>query len=75
MAEEEILWIFPTVNAFIRQDKMGAIPLATQEEEAAARRRKEGRNVKVRILVPINTLVEQRVQQTKRRALLLSCFF
>ena len=72
MAEEEILWIFPTVNAFIRQDKMGAIPLATQ---AAARRRKEGRNVKVRILVPINTLVEQRVQQTKRRALLLSCFF
>jgi len=27
-ATEEILWIFPTTDAFIRQDKMGAIPLA-----------------------------------------------
>ena len=27
-AKEEILWIFPTINAFIRQDKMGAIPSA-----------------------------------------------
>jgi two-component system, OmpR family, sensor histidine kinase VicK len=61
-AEEEILWVFPTVNAFVRHYKMGAIPLAIQE---AVRRRKEGRNVKVRILVPINRLVEQRVQQLK----------
>ncbi len=27
-AKEEILWIFPTTNAIIRQDKMGAISLA-----------------------------------------------
>jgi two-component system, OmpR family, sensor histidine kinase VicK len=43
-ASKEILWIFPTTNAFLRQDKMGAIPLAIQ----AARER----NVRVKILVP-----------------------
>ena len=52
-ASKEILWIFPTTNAFTRQDKMGAIPLAIQ----AARKR----NVKVKILVPANNLVEQKV--------------
>ena len=56
-AKEEILWIFPTINAFIRQDKMGAIPSAIQ----AGRER----NVKVRILVPANSLVEQKVRQLK----------
>ena len=56
-ASEEILWIFPTINAFIRQDKIGAIPSAIQ----AARER----NVKVRILMPTNSLVEQKVQQSK----------
>jgi two-component system, OmpR family, sensor histidine kinase VicK len=57
-ASEEILWIFPTSNAFLRQDKMSAIPLAVQ----AARER----NVKVKILVPANKVVEQRVQQLKQ---------
>jgi two-component system, OmpR family, sensor histidine kinase VicK len=57
-AKEEILWIFPTTNAFLRQDKMGAIPLAIQ-----AAKREE--NVKVRILVPASSLIEQRVQQLK----------
>ncbi|MGB8024197.1 MAG: HAMP domain-containing sensor histidine kinase [Nitrososphaeraceae archaeon] len=56
-ASEEILWIFPTINAFIRQDKIGAIPSAIQ----AAREI----NVKVRILMPTNSLVEQKVQQLK----------
>jgi two-component system, OmpR family, sensor histidine kinase VicK len=56
-AKEEVLWIFPTVNAFIRQHKMGAIPLA----KLAARER----NVRVRILVPANSLIEQKVQQLK----------
>jgi two-component system, OmpR family, sensor histidine kinase VicK len=55
--KEEILWIFPTINAFIRQDKMGAIPSAIQ----AGRER----NVKVRILVPANSSVEQKVRQLK----------
>ena len=57
-AKEEILWIFPTTNAFLRQDKMGAIPLAVQ----AARER----NVKVKILVPAHNLVEQKVRQLKQ---------
>jgi nitrogen-specific signal transduction histidine kinase len=57
-ASEEILWIFPTTNAFLRQDKMGAVPLAIQ----AARER----SVKVKILVPANNLVEQRVQHLKQ---------
>ena len=28
---EEILWIFPTTNAFIRQDKIGVIQLAKEK--------------------------------------------
>ena len=57
-ASKEILWIFPTTNAFLRQHKMGAIPLAMQ----AARER----NVKVKILVPANKLIEEKVQQLKQ---------
>ncbi|MFL6412543.1 MAG: ATP-binding protein, partial [Nitrososphaeraceae archaeon] len=57
-ASKEILWIFPTTNAFLRQDKVGAIPLAIQ----AARER----NVKVKILVPANKLIEEKVQQLKQ---------
>ena len=56
-AAEEVLWIFPTTNAFIRQDKIGAIQLAQQ---AAIER-----NVKVRILVPASSLIDQKVQQLK----------
>jgi hypothetical protein len=56
-ATKEILWIFPTTNAFIRQDKIGAIQLAKQ----AANKR----NVKVRILVPTSNLIEQKVQRLK----------
>jgi two-component system, OmpR family, sensor histidine kinase VicK len=53
-AKEEILFIFPTSSAFIRQEKMGAIPLAI---EAA-----KERGVKVRILVPYNEVVEDRLK-------------
>jgi signal transduction histidine kinase len=56
-ALEEVLWIFPTTNAFLRQYKMGAIPLAIQ----VAR----DRNIKVRILMPTNDLTEQKVQELK----------
>ncbi|MFL6385552.1 MAG: ATP-binding protein [Nitrososphaeraceae archaeon] len=56
-ASKEILWIFPTTNAFLRQDKMGAIPLAMQ----AARER----NVKVKILVPANSIVQQKIRHIK----------
>lgn len=50
--------IFPTVAAFSRQEKMGAIKLAKQ----AARER----NVKVRILMPTHKLVERSVQSTNQ---------
>jgi hypothetical protein len=57
-ASEEILWIFPTASAFIRQEKIEAIQLA---KEAAKQR-----NVKVRIMIPTNGLIEQKVQQLKQ---------
>ena len=57
-ATEEILWIFPTTNAFIRQDKMGAIQLAKESAEK--------KNVKVRILVPADRLIEQKIQELKQ---------
>ena len=53
--EEEILWIFPTANAFIRQDKIGAISLA---KEAA-----KEKNIRVRILMPASKLIEQKVHE------------
>jgi two-component system sensor histidine kinase VicK len=56
-ASDEILWIFPTINAFIRQEKIGAIQLA---KDAA-----KERNVKIRILMPVNSLIEQKVQKLK----------
>ncbi|MFZ0510373.1 MAG: hybrid sensor histidine kinase/response regulator [Candidatus Nitrosopolaris sp.] len=56
-AAEEILCIFPTTSAFIRQDKNGAIHLAQQAAKE--------KNVKVRILVPPSSLIEQKVQQLK----------
>ena len=57
-ALEEILWIFPTPNAFIRQDKIGAIQLAKQATKE--------KNVRVRIMVPANSLIEQKVQKIKQ---------
>ena len=56
-AAEEILWIFPTANAFICQEKIGVIKLAKQATKQ--------RTVKVRILVPTNHLIEQKIQQLK----------
>jgi signal transduction histidine kinase len=54
-AKEEILFNFPTSNAFIRQTKMGAVLSAV----VAAKER----GVKVRILVPYNEEVEVRFKQ------------
>jgi two-component system, OmpR family, sensor histidine kinase VicK len=61
-AEEEILILFSTANAFRRQEKTGALELL---KEAAILR-----GVKVRILVPIdnndkNDAVSERIQQMK----------
>jgi two-component system, OmpR family, sensor histidine kinase VicK len=57
-AAEEILWIFPTANAFVRQDKIDAIPLAIQAAKE--------RNAEVRILVPANRSIEQKIQELKQ---------
>ena len=56
-AKEEILFIFPSSTALIRQDKLGAVPLAI---EAAKKRA-----AKVRILVPYNKEVEDRIKLMK----------
>ena len=57
-SSEEILWIFPTTNAFIRQDKIGAIQLAKQAAKE--------RDVKVRILLPVSDLIESKIQELKQ---------
>ena len=54
-ASEEILLIFPTTNAFISQEKIGVIELSKQAAKE--------RNIKVRILVQINSLIKQIVIQ------------
>ena len=55
-ASEEVLWIFPTTNAFVRQEKIGAIQLA---KEAAKKR-----YVRIRILIPHNSLIEQKIRDS-----------
>jgi len=56
-AQKEIIIMFPTTNAFIRQKNMGVI----QFSEEAAR----ARNVKVRILMPFHKSTEDVVRQLK----------
>jgi signal transduction histidine kinase len=56
-AEKEIIIMFPTTNAFIRQKNMGVI----QFSEEAARER----NVKVRILMPSHKSTEDIVRHLK----------
>jgi len=57
-ASEEILWIFPSINAYIRQERIGAIQLV---KDAA-----KERNVKVRIMIPANELIERKVLELKQ---------
>ena len=56
-AKEEVLFIFPSTSALIRQEKMGAIPLAVEAVKKHAAR--------VRILVPYNKEVEDRINLMK----------
>jgi signal transduction histidine kinase len=55
-ATKEILFIFPTLNAFIRQIKIGTIGLA---EKAAIER-----NVSVRVLIPANKSTNNAIEPT-----------
>ena len=49
-AKHEILLIIPTVNAFLREERIGAIELLKQTAIE--------RNVKVRIIGPSNSVIE-----------------
>ena len=51
-AKKEIMLMFPTINAFIRQEKIGILQLL--------RKTSEEQNVKVRILMPLENLPENR---------------
>jgi len=57
-AEKQVLLLFPTTGAFIRQQRMGVIRLC--EERA-----KQG-NVHVRILLPADKLTEQTIQTLRQ---------
>ena len=53
-ATKEIMLIFPTMNAFIRQDKIGVIQ--------SIRKAVKERSVKVRILMPVSNLTENTIR-------------
>jgi two-component system, OmpR family, sensor histidine kinase VicK len=54
-AKHEILLIIPTTNAFLREERIGVIELLKQAVE---------RNVRVRIITPTNTVIENILQAT-----------
>jgi two-component system, OmpR family, sensor histidine kinase VicK len=58
-AADEILLILPTVNAFLREERLGVIELI---REAA-----EGRNTQVRIMTPVNGLIEKTLQKLEQK--------
>ena len=53
-ASKEIMLLFPTTNAFLRQHRLGVVDLMS---DAALKR-----NIKVRVLVPKNNTVEQLIK-------------
>jgi two-component system sensor histidine kinase VicK len=53
-AKEEVLLLLPTINAFLREDRIGMIQSL---REAAV-----GRDVNVRILTPINNMIQKIIQ-------------
>jgi two-component system, OmpR family, sensor histidine kinase VicK len=56
-AKEEVLFIFPSSTALIRQEKLGAVPLAMEAAKKYA--------AKVRILVPYSKEIEDRIKLMK----------
>jgi two-component system, OmpR family, sensor histidine kinase VicK len=62
-AVEEILLIFPTINAFIRQEKIGVIQWLRE-----AVTKEQYNKLKIRILVPIHKSTEQIVQHLKQQS-------
>ncbi|MGC1931860.1 MAG: hypothetical protein WA667_23060, partial [Candidatus Nitrosopolaris sp.] len=64
-ATEEVLLLFPTVNAFTRQEKIVASLLLSNAELRTTAASTIKKNVKVRILIPFNQLIEQKMQHFK----------
>jgi two-component system sensor histidine kinase VicK len=58
-ATKEIMFIFPTINAFVRQQKLGIIQLLKKAAKQY--------NVKIRILMPINKLIEKDLYDLKQQ--------
>lgn len=65
-AAQEIMILFPSANAFLRQEKLGVIRILTQKAKESEGNEKH--NVKVRILVPTSKLIEEKAQNLKRHA-------
>ncbi|HYT45593.1 MAG TPA: hypothetical protein VEP90_24930, partial [Methylomirabilota bacterium] len=59
-ANEEVLLIFPTTNAFIRQNKLGVVQLAKEAAQQS--------NVKVRMLMPKHESTEPLVRSLKEES-------
>ena len=57
LAKNEIILLFPTTNAFLRQHKLGVVDLIA---DIAI-----NKNIKVRVLVPKNRPIEKLIEQTK----------
>jgi signal transduction histidine kinase len=68
-ATEEVLLLFPSVNAFARQEKIVVGSLLLSKAELRRRTTTSvstiEKNVKVRILIPFNHLIEQKMQHFK----------
>ena len=66
-ATEEVLLLFPTFNAFTRQEKIvvGSLLLSNAELRTTTVASTIEKNVKVRILIPFNQLIEQKMQDLK----------
>jgi signal transduction histidine kinase/ActR/RegA family two-component response regulator len=68
-AAKEILLIFPTTNALVRQEKMGVIQLLKESAK--------GQKVRVRILMPVSKLTEHIVQsltqQQQQHNIVIGC--
>lgn len=60
-AAQEILIMFPSINAFLRQDRMGVVKLLIQKAEQDA----EKHNLNVRLLLFANKLIEEQVHKLK----------
>ncbi|MDP9289720.1 MAG: HAMP domain-containing histidine kinase [Thermoproteota archaeon] len=63
-AIDEIMLIFPTTNAFLRQEKLGVVKLLIQK--AKENEEKQKRNLKIRMLLPTNKSIAQKAQNLKQ---------